>query len=122
MSNQFSTFKRFVSERYQERKAKHEGLGLTSPAFSAFIASYLTSHGFGEWLNTLRGLIFTEKQCHLVGATYVCFGQREYKDIPGILTHLHRYYDVNLPVIEGLLTPEYWQQVLTDEKEPAKTV
>ena len=122
MSQQFSTFKRFVSERYQERKEKHKGLGLTSSGFNAFFANYLASHGFGEWLNTLRGLSLTEKQCYLVGATYVCFGQREHKDIPGIMAHLHRYYDVKLPVIEGLLTPEYWQQVLSDEKQPAKAV
>ncbi|EAZ97348.1 hypothetical protein, partial [Marinobacter sp. ELB17] len=73
------------------------------------MASYVNCFGFTHWLDTLSNREWDEFWTQEVAHTYVIYGNRPASEIPAVLSLIARMYNVELPDVEGLLTPKFWE-------------
>lgn len=101
------TYINFLKAQYEKNNYKH-----LYASFENFKKSSL-SFGFQDWLlansNTKPDLRFLTS----VAKTYIRYGCREASDIPMLLASLQRQYDIEVPVIEGVMTKDFWIKKLT---------
>jgi len=95
----------FILKRWQSLKP---GMQEAYGGFEKFARYYTASRGFSEWLNSLHGTSLTEWQTQDVATAYAKHARRQPHEIPAILASLHRQYNIDLPVVEGILTAQYW--------------
>lgn len=107
----FKTFNQFLKAQYEERcessyvKALYQKEG----GFNTFKKNYLIGHNFNDYLETLRGMTLTAIQTYHVAKMFFDHGDRKITEMPAILSSVCRYYNVELPVVYGILTAEYWE-------------
>lgn len=76
---------------------------------------YPEINGFEEWLESLRGKQLDEWKTVDVATAFARHAKRVPNEIPAILRSISREYHIGLPVIEGILTPAYWEDIAEKE-------
>lgn len=75
---------------------------------------YIQTHGFTEWLESLRGAKLTMRLTYSVVRAFLRQGKRNPIDIPSVLGSISRQYGVEIPVREGILTEKFWVDTCTN--------
>lgn len=91
----------WVYQKYSKNPYKHK------MHFQTYLDRYKKTNGFSDWLESLKGIQLTENQAQDIAKTY----NRSEKDTPAIFACLSRQYNIELPLVEGILTAEYWQKL-----------
>lgn len=80
-------------------------------SFEKYREHYATTKNLSEWLEGLRDTSLTADFVHRgLGKVFLDDRGRTPEEMPGILAQLSNQYNVDLPVVEGILTVEYWQE------------
>lgn len=79
--------------------------------FENYLEHYLGNTGLSEWLEELRNTELDEFWTEHVAYIFVLHGKRVPSEIPSILASISREYNVELPVVEGILTKPFWESV-----------
>lgn len=108
----FTTFNAFVKSQYEERCENPVVAAIyrKEGGFKAFKKSYTATHDFSKYLETLRGLTLSAAQTYHLAKMYLDHGDRKISELPAVLSSACRYYDIELPVVYGILTVNYWQE------------
>lgn len=80
-------------------------------SYKTYREHYTNNHGLTPWLETLRNTELNEFWTHHVARMFVIYANRQPSELPSILASIARQYNVELPCIEGILTPAYWENV-----------
>lgn len=100
-------FSHFVARKYLALSDKMQSFYRTP---ERHMANYVTCYGFSEWLKTnLSNRVWDEFWTQEVAHTYVNHGNYQPSEIPTVLGLITRYHNVELPDVEGLLTPKFWE-------------
>lgn len=106
--------KTYSPKLYQDFVAK-EYFSLSSAIQSAYgdpanhFTNYVRCHGFSDWLESLRDCELTESFTERLAHTFVHYANRLPSEIPSVLVSIARQYNVELPVVEGILTAKFWE-------------
>lgn len=109
--NPFITYNQFIKLEFSDRcgNPKVAAIYKKSGGFKAFKANYIKSYGFAEYLVHVSGnTLSTIQTYHLAKAFYV-YGKRAPSTLPMILASVTNQYQIEYPVIYGILTKDYWQ-------------
>ena len=109
---QFISYDAFMRAIFKVKVLRYKNAGITPPSFEEFKSYSIASNGLSPWLESIRGLLATEKQIYSILNTYMKEAKRSLSDIPNILRWLERYYDIETPVVEGIATEAYWRKRL----------
>lgn len=99
------TFRNFVSAKYQSRPKLKAYYG----SFDKYFEHYFRNHRFAEWLETLRDSEPSLGFVNSIARNYIQLCGVEPREISQILAGISRQYNVEIPAVEGILTPEYWE-------------
>ena len=72
---------------------------------------YIANHGFGEWLESLRGQSLSLPFTIRLAKIFLVHGGRSPDTLHMVLASISRQYDVELPVVGGILTADYWRRI-----------
>lgn len=100
-----TSFNTFVAKKYQ---AKPEKMKEVYGSLEAFRSMYAASNGLSEWFDSLRGQSISLGLTNNIAKTFILESRRIPEEIPSLLSSLSRQYDIELPVVEGILTRDYW--------------
>lgn len=70
--------------------------------------SYISNRGMAPYLETLRGQQLSLEATEELAFAYLVHASRYPEEIHQILAGIARQYSVELPLIEGILTRDYW--------------
>jgi len=104
----FITFQHFVQQHFSACKTEYATFLSHFPSIEKYKADYLASHGFNDYFEAIKDTKLTENQTYSIVTVYLKEGRRKLSDLPAIFGSLERYYNISLPVIEGIATPDYW--------------
>ncbi|ELP5729212.1 hypothetical protein QTV44_002478 [Vibrio vulnificus] len=65
-----------------------------------------------RWLSELKGQPISARFCFSLARTYHRHFNVTAKGMPYVLVFVERHYQLTLPEVAGILTPEYWQSRL----------
>jgi hypothetical protein len=108
-NGKFITFKDFVKAEYEEKLERYKTFMEKPPTVKKFTDDYITAHGFREWLKALDGLQPTENQLYSIVSVFVGHGGRKVDDLPALVVSLEKHHNIQIPVLYGVLTTQYWQ-------------
>lgn len=108
-STTFVNFDRFLKLNYDKEVQMYECFSEKPISFEAYKKNYVAMYGIKPWLDTLQGLNATDKQLYSILNTYIKDAKRTINEIPQLLAWLDRYFDITIPLIEGIATSDYWQ-------------
>ena len=69
---------------------------------------YIQNRGLAPYLETLRDQTLSLEATNELAFAYLAHSNRYPEEIHQILISIARQYNVDLPVVEGILTREYW--------------
>ena len=107
------TLNQFIRAQYETTPNMKKYYG----SFDKFKVNFVANHGFGNWLETLRGQELNLRQTKSLVMSYMKYGDRKTSDLPAIFGYLVRLFDIKFPIVEGIFTSQYWDKVLN-----AKTI
>ena len=103
------SFVSFVSQQY---KNAPQFVKKYHADFESFKNNYILSYGLTPWYESLRGSEISAHLCINIAKSLVIYGGRSANTIPMCLAQISRSYEIELPATEGLLTPEFWQELI----------
>ncbi|WP_138438013.1 hypothetical protein [Marinobacter shengliensis] len=99
------SLKEFIKSKYEARPRLKQYYG----SFEKYRTHYIATKGIGDWLESLRGQSLSRQFVDSsLSRVFIFECNRAPSEIPGILVSLARQYEIDLPVVEGILTKEYW--------------
>jgi hypothetical protein len=98
----------FIAKKYF---ALSGGMQMVYGSFDTYLNTFIANSGFSEWLETMRDCELEEYFVEHIAHTFVRYGNREPAEIASVLAYIARQYNVELPVVEGILTPRFWQDI-----------
>lgn len=102
-----TSFPVFIANKY---KSKSDEMKKYYGSLARFKELYIANSGLTPWLETLRDHTPSLGLLNSMVRTYIIDCDRVPGEIPSILASISRTYDVELPLVEGILTEEYWQK------------
>lgn len=106
-----TSFDTFLAKEYE---AQSEGMKKLYGSFEKFREQYIAGRDFTPWLETLRDREISLGLTNNIVKTYLEFGRRTPEEIPSVLASISRTYNVEIPVVDGILTREYWEEKAKD--------
>lgn len=115
MSKSFESFDTFAAKKYHDLS---DGMQAHYGDCQTFIKYFLAGNGFAEWLETLRDMELEEYQVESIARTFARYGRRTPAEIPTHLAFIARQYNVELPLVEGILNRDFWRAVADRDNWP----
>lgn len=112
----FKPFNQFTKEIYD---AHSDGMKKIYGSEAKHRVSYLANKGFGDWIDSFRGETLNLRQTKSLAETYHKLGKRSTEDVVSSMVHIARQYDVQFPVVEGILSKDYWDKHFSTDAEMA---
>ncbi|GBO89215.1 hypothetical protein [Marinobacter salsuginis] len=100
------TFRKFVKAKYDARPKLKTYYG----SFETYFQHYFRNHRYAEWLETLRDSEPSLGFVNSIARNYIQLSGVQPREISQILAGISRQYNVEIPAVEGILTPEYWEE------------
>jgi len=103
---------------YQFIQEKYDGLGAIKkhyPGFRSYRDNYIECYRFQEWLETLRDQSISLTHVNSLVKVYIEHSNIKVADTPSLLASISRFYNVELPEVYGLLTPDYWARFFNNK-------
>lgn len=98
------TFLQFVRQEYAACKYRD------SYTFTEFFNKTKREPDVIErWLSNLKGQSISARFCLSLAKTYHRHFNATAQGMPHVLIYVAKHYQLTLPAVEGILTPEYWQ-------------
>lgn len=98
-------FQQFVHSRFTALNPRLQSIYGDA---SQYEASFIQNHGFYPYLESLRCSSLSLEDCEDLAFGYMKHGNRWPQEIHRILAGIAHQFDVDLPVIEGILTADFW--------------
>lgn len=76
--------------------------------------SYLKSFGLAEYLESVQGETLSLAATNELAHAYMKYADRTPSEIASVLAGAMRYYNLEVPLIEGILTPAFWEAVAVE--------
>lgn len=101
-----TSFNTYIAKQYKEL---NPGMREIYGSLDNFKRLFIANEGFTPWLETLRGKSISLGLTNSIAKLYFEECKRYSNEIPSILASISRQYDVELPVVEGVLNGNYWK-------------
>ena len=101
-----TTLRKFVKAKYDKKPLLKTYYG----SFSAYFAHYLDNHTLDEWFNSMRNTAPSLGLTNHISRVLVETIGHKPIEIPRLLASLEHQYNIQVPVVEGILTVEYWER------------
>lgn len=101
-----TSFNTFIAKEYQQL---YPGMREIYGSLEKFTKTTIANQGLTPWLESLQGKSISLGLTHNIGKTYIERCDRQPSEIPAVLAQISRLYDIELPVVEGILAKEYWE-------------
>ena len=112
LKHKFITYNAYIKERYL--------IAIDTPAlkncyqkaggFKVFKANFVKCNSFHQYLRAISGSHLSAMQTYRLAKMNIDFGNRTIASIPSTLVSISREYDVEYPIVEGILSVKYWQE------------
>lgn len=101
------SFGNFINQEYKNLK---DGMKKIYGSQAKFKTMYLANQGLHPWLETMRGHEISNGLVNNIVKTYIQEMNRTPSEMPAFLATISRDFDVELPVVEGILNADYWEK------------
>lgn len=102
----FKSFNFFTDDIFNDLSKEMRRLYVTPTQHRV---SYVANNGFNDWLDSIKDTELTLNETYSIVKTYMDYGNRDFKDLPGIFGSLSHQYNIELPAEPGIATTEYWE-------------
>lgn len=93
-----------------EHSKLSEGMKKIYGSKEKFKEMYIANKGLSPWFETMRDKEISMGLLNSIVRTYIQELNRTPEEMPGFLATISRDYNVELPVVEGILNADYWQE------------
>ena len=114
--NQFITYNTFIKKQYKDRCDSPQVAAIYQKdgGFKAFKKRYVKYNGFNDYLVYIQGNTISTIQTYHLAKMFYVYGKRSPSTLPMVLSSVMRQYHLEIPVVYGILTIEYWQARFDD--------
>lgn len=114
-----TSFSTFIAKEYKDL---HPGMREVYGSLEQFKHLTLANQGLTPWLETLEGQGISEGLTNDIAKAYVEECDRQPSEIPSFLAQISRLHDIELPVVEGILSEKYWQEKASQMRWRVKVI
>jgi hypothetical protein len=109
--NTFITYNQFIKAEFSNRCDNKviAAIYKKDGGYRKFKANYIKCYAFSEYLTHIRGNNLTTMQTYHLAKLLFVYGRYSAEAIPNSLASIARCYDLEFPVVSGILSKEYWQ-------------
>lgn len=100
-------YNEFIEKKYNELTSY---LRDAYESLDKYTDNYIKSYGFSEWLETMRGKELDFEHTKDIAVVFTEHANRNTNEIVSVLAGISHQYNVEYPVIEGLMTKEFWER------------
>ena len=109
-SNAFITYNKFIKLLFEQRceNKKVAEIYANDGGFKKFKASYIKYNGFAEYLVHIQRNKLNAIQVYHLAKAFCVYGKRSPTTLPYLLSSCEREFQLEMPVVYGILSKEYW--------------